>query len=81
MHILNAKELSMLPHVPRLMRAGLSRLRFEAKYSLVKDVAIITRLYRELIDQGERHPLILQDKANGVEHEHITRGHFFRGVL
>ncbi|MDF2873509.1 MAG: Peptidase family [Sporomusa sp.] len=81
MHILNAKELSMLPHVPRLMRAGLSRLRFEAKYSLVKDVASITRLYRELIDQGERHPLILQEKANGVEHEHITRGHFFRGVL
>ncbi|WP_414714919.1 DUF3656 domain-containing U32 family peptidase [Sporomusa sp.] len=81
MHILNAKELSMLPHVPRLMRAGLSRLRFEAKYSSVKEVARITRLYRELIDQGERHPLILQDKANSVEHEHITRGHYFRGVL
>ncbi|WP_084576955.1 DUF3656 domain-containing protein [Sporomusa malonica] len=81
MHILNAKELSMLPHIPRLMRAGLSRLRFEAKYSSIKEVARITRLYRELIDQGERHPLILQDKTASAEHEHITRGHYFRGVL
>lgn len=81
MHILNAKELSMLPHVPRLIRAGLNRLRFEAKYSSVTEVARITRLYRELIDQGERHPLILHDKTASAEHEHITRGHYFRGVL
>ena len=81
MHILNAKELSMLPHVPRLMRAGISRLRFEAKYSPVKEVARVTRLYRELIDQGERHPLLVQDKTTTAEHENITRGHYFRGVL
>lgn len=81
MHILNTKELSMLPHVPRLMRAGLSRLRFEAKYSPVKEVARITRLYRELINQGDQHPLIIKDKITTAEHEQITRGHFFRGVL
>lgn len=81
LHILNAKELSMLPHVPRLMRSGLSRLRFEAKYNTVGEVEQMTSLYRELIDQGERHPLLLQDKVSEVEHEHITRGHFFRGVL
>jgi putative protease len=81
MHILNAKELSMLPHVPRLMRAGISRLRFEAKYSPVQEVARVTRLYRELIDQGERHPLLVQDKITAAEHENITRGHYFRGVL
>ncbi|MDF2570494.1 MAG: Peptidase family [Sporomusa sp.] len=81
MHILNAKELSMLPHVPRLIRAGLSRLRFEAKYSSVKEVTRITRLYRELIDQGEHHPLIRQDKTAIEEHKNITRGHYFRGVL
>lgn len=81
MHILNAKELSMLPHVPRLMRAGLNRLRFEAKYSTVKEVARVTRLYRSLIDQGEDHPLLVEDKITDSEHEHITRGHYFRGVL
>ncbi|WP_144350437.1 U32 family peptidase [Sporomusa termitida] len=81
MHVLNAKELSMLPHVPRLMRTGLSRLRFEAKYNTVREIEHITRMYRELLDQGENHPLLLQDKVSGVEHGHITRGHFFRGVL
>ncbi len=81
MHILNAKELSMLPHVPRLARSGLSRLRFEAKYSTVREIEFITKMYRELIDQGENHPLLLQDKVSEVEHDQITRGHFFRGVL
>ncbi|WP_425061226.1 hypothetical protein SCACP_20120 [Sporomusa carbonis] len=81
MHILNAKELSMLPHVPRLMRAGLSRLRIEAKYSSPQEVARITKLYRQLIDQGEQHPLILEDKTDSIEHGNITRGHYFRGVL
>ncbi|WP_371369592.1 hypothetical protein SRRS_26930 [Sporomusa rhizae] len=82
MHILNAKELSMLPHVPRLIRSGISRLRYEAKYSSIKEIAYITRLYRELIDQGEKHPLINNDKKiTEIEHEHITRGHYFRGVL
>lgn len=81
MHILNGKELSMLPHVPRLMRTGLSRLRIEAKYSSVQEVARITKLYRSLLDLGENHPLLLEDKIAGAEHENITRGHYFRGVL
>ena len=81
MHILNGKELSMLPHVPRLLRTGLSRLRFEAKYSSVKEVARITGLYRALIDLGENHPLLMEDKMASAEHENITRGHYFRGVL
>jgi len=81
MHIFNAKELSMLPHVPRLMRSGINRLRIEAKYGQAKEVARITGLYRSLIDLGEHHPLLLEDKIASVEHEHITRGHYFRGVL
>lgn len=81
MHVLNAKELSMLPHVPRLMRSGISRLRFEAKYSSIEEVVRVTRLYRELIDQGDLHPLLVNDKITTAEHENITRGHYFRGVL
>ena len=81
MHILNAKELSMLPHIPRFIRAGLSRLRFEAKYSPVNEVARITGLYRTLIDLGENHPLLVENKISSDEHENITRGHYFRGVL
>ena len=81
MHVLNGKELSMLPHVPRLMRTGISRLRFEAKYSSLKEVARITGLYRALIDLGENHPLLMEDKIASAEHDNITRGHYFRGIL
>ncbi len=81
MHILNAKELSMLPHVPRLARSGVSRLRIEGKAAAADEISKITRLYRELIDQGEDHPLLAGDKIKAVEHDDITRGHYFRGVL
>lgn len=81
MHILNAKELSMLPHVPRLARSGVARLRIEGKAMAATELGQITRLYRELLDQGENHPLLAGDNLKSVEHEDITRGHYFRGVL
>jgi putative protease len=81
MHILNAKELSMLPHVPRLARSGAARIRVEGKAATVDELARTTRLYRELLDQGEGHPLLAGDGIKTVEHQDITRGHYFRGVL
>jgi putative protease len=81
MHILNAKELSMLPHVPRFGLMGIKRIRIEGKKSTADHLGGISKLYRELLDQGEDHPLLAQDKMKTVEHEDITRGHYFRGVL
>jgi len=81
MHILNAKELSMLPHVPRLARSGVARIRIEGKATAADALGRTTRLYRELLDQGENHPLLAGDNIKSVEHEDITRGHYFRGVL
>ncbi|MEG6586487.1 DUF3656 domain-containing U32 family peptidase [Dendrosporobacter sp. 1207_IL3150] len=81
MHVLNAKELSLLPHVPRLTKLGVARIRIEGKYSSVETIGRITKLYSELITKGEKHPLFEQDRINMLEHENITRGHYFRGVL
>lgn len=81
MHILNAKELSLLPHVAKFQQLGIRRLRIEGKAATVQHLAGITRLYRELIDRGEEHPLVKTDGFKTVEHEDITRGHYFRGVL
>jgi putative protease len=81
MHILNAKELSMLLHVPRLARSGIARIRIEGKAIAADTLGRTTRLYRELLDQGENHPLLAGDNIKSVEHEDITRGHYFRGVL
>jgi putative protease len=81
MHVLNAKELSMLPHVPRFGMMGIKRIRIEGKKSTLNHLCKITKLYREILEQGDDHPLFVQDKFKTVEHDDITRGHYFRGVL
>lgn len=81
MHILNAKELSMLPHVPKFSCMGIERIRIEGKKSAPEYLGRITRLYREILDQGENHPLLAEDKLAVIEHKDITRGHYFRGVV
>lgn len=81
MHILNSKELSMIPHVPKFAEAGVDRLRIEAKYMDTATVSKITRFYRELIDQGNNHPALLSGQVEALEGTEITRGHYFRGVL
>lgn len=81
MHVLNAKELSMLPHVPKFSMMGIRRIRIEGKKSSVGHLEKITKLYCEILEQGDQHPMFVQDKFKSVEHEDITRGHYFRGVL
>jgi putative protease len=81
MHILNAKELSMLPHVNTLNKIGVNRLRIEGKYTSKESLYKITKLYRELLDLGENHPLLQNGDFSSVEGREITRGHYFRGVL
>lgn len=81
MHILNAKELNMAVHVPKFSRLGIKRIRIEAKQEIPETVGRITKLYRELLDKGEHHPLLTQGNMERTEHSDITRGHYFRGVL
>ncbi len=81
MHVLNAKELSLIPHIPRFSRLGIDRIRIEGKYYHPTELGRLTKLYREIIDKGEKHPILAQDRVNTVEHQDITRGHYFRGVL
>ena len=80
MHILNSKELSMIPHVHALQKIGIDRLRIEGKYASVENIYRVTKLYRELLDLGAAHPLVKGNDFTSVEQD-ITRGHYFRGVL
>lgn len=81
MHILNAKELSMLPHVGRFSEIGVGRIRIEGKNMETRELSEMTQLYREILDLGDKHPMHIADTLTKREHEHITRGHYFRGVL
>lgn len=80
MHILNSKELSMIPHVHTLHKMGIHRLRIEGKYGSNEHIYRLTKLYRDLIDLGAAHPLVQNGDFSTVEQD-ITRGHYFRGVL
>ena len=80
MHILNTKELSMLPHVERFGEIGVTRIRIEGKYMAAKELADLVRRYRLLLDAG--NSLTERELAQWThENENITRGHYFRGVL
>jgi putative protease len=79
MHILNGKELSMLPHVPRLAQSGVERIRIEACRMKPAEIKRVTGFYRRAIDAGAEGLSSLETEA--AEHADITRGHYFRGVL
>jgi len=82
MHIFNTKELSMLSHLPKFTDVGVSTIRIEAKRKSAKEVAYLTSIYRQVLDVGTGHPILSNAAAlSEVEHQNITRGHYFRGVL
>lgn len=81
MHLLNGKELSMLPHVSRFAQIGVERIRIEGKFMDEKRVGEITRLYKKLLLLDEKQSEKEKDYLTEVEDGKITRGHYFRGVL
>lgn len=81
MHVLNGKELCMLPHVAKFAEIGVGRLRIEGKWMDEKAILHWTKLYHGFIAKGEAHPLSAKDKLEQIEPVNKTRGHYFRGVL
>lgn len=81
MHILNAKELSMLPYVAQFAKAGVNSIRIEAKAEETGRLVRIVQLYRRLLDGNSKTVEELAEQIASIEREHITRGHYFRGVL
>ena len=79
MHILNGKELSMLPHVAKFTQAGVARIRIEACQMNPAEIAKITGTYHRAI--AARSAGLSELEIADAEHADITRGHYFRGVL
>ncbi|MDD4601596.1 hypothetical protein SDC9_37297 [bioreactor metagenome] len=81
MHVLNSKQLSMIPHVPKFGDMGINRIRIEGKYGTPMDIGKLTKLYREILDLGHEHPIFTNESLLKKFEQDITRGHYFRGVL
>lgn len=81
MHVLNSKQLSMIPHVPRFAEVGVNRIRIEGKKGTTEYIGKLTKLYREILDSGHKHPVFTNSNLLEYYEQDITRGHYFRGVL
>ena len=79
MHLLNAKELNMLAHVPEFARLGISRVRIDGRYMNEGRLTKLCRLYSRVLAEGKNSAVLLPDNIAKYEQD-ITRGHYFRGV-
>ena len=81
MHILNSKQLSLLPYVQQLLRMGVKTLRIEGRGIPTKELQRIVRMYRTAMQQ--KSPIKEEDEQylRMQEGNDITRGHYFRGIL
>ena len=73
-HILNSKELDMVPYFNELKRAGISVLRIEGRGCSPEWIGRAAKQYVRLRDG-------LETMVFGKEDRGVTRGHFFRGIL
>ena len=82
-HILNARDLCMIEHIPALMRAGITSLKIEGRAKSAYYVAAVTNAYRIAIDRffSEKKdytfdPELLRE-VEKVSHRDYCTGFFF----
>jgi putative protease len=73
-HILNCHDLDMAPYYSDLARSGIAALRIEGRGCTPAWIAAQVQRYRRLADGTELMVL-------GKENQHVTRGHFFHGIV
>lgn len=73
-HILNSKDLDMVPYFHELKRAGVQWLRIEGRGRSAAWIETMTSRYLRLCDGSET-------MLFGKEDQTVTRGHFLRGIL
>ena len=81
MHILNSKQLSLLPYAMQMRAMGIATLRIEGRGMPVAELRRIVKSYRTAIHM--KAPLREEDEQylRMQEGDNITRGHYFRGIL
>lgn len=73
-HILNGKELNIVPYYRDLQKMQAMRLRLEARGCSPQWVAATVRQYRKICDGTETMLFTKDDR-------HVTRGHFFHSII
>ncbi len=82
-HILNAKDLCMLEHIDKLVKAGVTSLKIEGRAKSSYYVSVLTNAYRCAVDSFMRDPDHYQpeqwilDEVTKVSHRQYSTGFFF----
>jgi putative protease len=85
-HILNARDLCMIEHIPELLKSGVSCLKIEGRAKSAYYVAAVTNAYRLAIDACTQHggegrfdPRLLEE-VEKVSHRDYCTGFYFGPV-
>lgn len=79
-HILSARDLCMIEHIPKLLEAGLDSLKIEGRMKSAYYVAVVTNAYRKAIDaalEGREPDSVWLDEVYKVSHREYSTGFFF----
>lgn len=67
-YFFNSKDLCMIEYIPELVRSGISSLKIEGRMKTPLYVAMVTKVYREAIDDYFRCPKRYEDKKEYYLH-------------
>lgn len=82
-HILNARDLCMIEHIPELVNAGISSFKIEGRAKSAYYVAVVTNAYRIAIDKfakegaAYKFDKALLDEVNKVSHRDYCTGFYY----
>ena len=86
-HILNSKDLCMVTHLPKLIDAGITSLKIEGRMKTSYYVGVVTKTYKEALDDYNKDPDIYnskldyyQEELNKVGYRGYTTG-FYNGKI
>ncbi|MCL2360981.1 MAG: U32 family peptidase [Defluviitaleaceae bacterium] len=63
-HILNSKDLCMIDHIPQLVASGVTSLKIEGRMKTAYYVAMVTKIYREALDDYFTDPAFYTSKKD-----------------
>ena len=83
-YIFNSKDLCMIDHIPELVEAGIDSFKIEGRMKTALYVAVVTRTYRQAIDDYMRDPKLYESRMDYYKEEiakctyrQFTTGFFF----
>src|SRR3989339_567874 len=78
-YVMNSKDLCMIEHLPELIEAGVDSFKIEGRMKSVYYVALVTKIYREVIE-GKREVESGKRELGNVSHRHYCTGFYLGDV-